>query len=143
MPRRIIALDPGDTTGFAYGVLTDDGQFRLELAGEREWLQMCEWLHENLERRYLDEVVIESWRLRPGRAPALSGGRLIPVQCIGAIRLACALNKTPLHVQEPAIKQVVDRMMGDTAYLPKGSNHAKDATRHLFYHYLTTKGHNS
>lgn len=135
--HRVIAIDPGDTTGYAFGTVTD-GTIALDGFGQDEWLAFCEWLYGALINRRFDAVVVESWRLRGRAGSALTGSALIPVQAIGAIRLSCALSRTPLHAQEPAIKSVIDRMMDGTAYLPTGSTHAKDAARHLFYHFMTT-----
>lgn len=144
---KILAIDPGEMTGWARGIV-EDGQVTVEASGYAPWQEFVVTFAERMlgdEEKYT-VVVYESWRLRKSSALDLVGSDLQSSQCIGAIKLACWLAQKDGHVvrvrnQEPAIKNVVDSMMGGTDYLPKSDKmHPKDAVRHLYYYAITEEG---
>lgn len=141
----VLAIDPGEMTGWARGEITD-GVCEVHAHGYTPWQDFVIALYHRMARDPYDAVVYESWRLRKSSAMDLVGSDLQSSQCIGAIKLSCWLAQQDGKVvqvrnQEPAIKNVIDAMKGGTEYLPKSDKeHNKDAVRHLWYFAVTEKG---
>jgi hypothetical protein len=140
--KRIIAIDPGDQTGYAIGVL-GPGLFELQDYGYTDWKSfVINYDRVMLSERPFDIVVYESWRLRSTAAKQKTGSTFPEIQCIGGVKLAAWRNAgTVLVSQEPSFKPVIDAQMGGTDYLPgrDGAEHHRDAVRHLYY-YVIHKG---
>lgn len=139
---RIIALDPGVSTGWAYGEVKD-GKLEVTNHGWDHWDTFALKLHERMsEKHEWDVMVYETWRLTRRGADNLLGSDLQPSQAIGAYKMCAWLSSKSGHDvqivgQEPAIKDVVDGWMGGTAYLPTSEvEHNRDALRHLWYYVL-------
>lgn len=144
---KIIAIDPGEMTGWARGTI-EDGVVNIEANGYTPWQDFVIAFDERMseDQPPYDTVVYESWRLRKSSAMELIGSDLQSSQCIGAIKLAVWRAQKDGHVvrmrnQEPAIKNVIDAMKGGTEYLPKSDKeHGKDAVRHLWYFAVKEEG---
>jgi hypothetical protein len=149
----IIALDPGQTTGWAtYRAMAvdapdpiEDGKVVTEYY-EEEWhrgqlgprahaKELRDVLQYNRTQEYV--IVCEAFVPRPGKV----GADLITAQkYIGQVELYAQTEGIQLIMQQPAqaknfVKDDVIRRLG--LWFP-GWRHAMDATRHLVY-YLTTK----
>lgn len=138
---RIIALDPGDSTGWATGRVTD-GRMDVTAWGYGAWKDVALrlWRAQESKDPY-SHIVYEAWRLRAGHERAFIGSAMPSVQMVGQIK-ACAWW-APIQVrltsQEPAIKPVIDKQMhkwlGNPDYLPSSEvEHDRDALRHLYYY---------
>lgn len=144
--KSVIAIDPGEMTGWARGVI-DDGVCEVNAHGYTPWQEFVVALHDRMtgDAPY-DVVVYESWRLRRSSALELVGSDLQSSQCIGAIKLSCWLAQkggraVRVRNQEPAIKNVIDAMKGGTDYLPKSDKeHNRDAVRHFWFYAVTEEG---
>jgi hypothetical protein len=144
--KTVIAIDPGEMTGWARGVI-GDGVCEVHAHGYTPWQDFVIALHDRMtgDEPY-DVVVYESWRLRRSSALDLVGSDLQSSQCIGAIKLGCWLAQKNGRVvrvrnQEPAIKNIIDSMKGGTDYLPKSDKeHNKDAVRHFWFYAVTEEG---
>lgn len=143
---RIIAIDPGEMTGWARGTI-EDGVVNIEAQGYTPWQDFVIAFHDRMTGTDpYDVVVYESWRLRKSSAMELIGSDLQSSQCIGGIKLACWIAQKAGKVvrvrnQEPAIKNVIDAMKGGTEYLPKSDKeHGKDAVRHFWYFAVKEEG---
>lgn len=130
MTETVIAFDPGGTTGVA--ILTPTSRKRIHVR------QLTE-IWELLNRYSPDEVVVERFQFRYG------GGRskvdLTAKEVIGVIKLWCALKNVPLFEQTPSQAKNLwtDKKLKQLdLWLPMP--HAMDATRHLLYHLVVTKG---
>jgi len=136
----IIAIDPGEMTGWARGSI-EDGVVTIDAEGYTPWQEFVITFAERMDQDPppYEVVVYESWRLRKSSAMELIGSDLQSSQCIGAIKLGVWRAQARGFVirmrnQEPAIKNVIDAMKGGTDYLPKADKeHGKDAVRHLWY----------
>ena len=87
-------------------------------------------------------LVVEDFRVEPGRATALAGSTLMVVQLIGATRLACRLGGFDLVLQPNKILNPAKGMMraaGWSSVSAGSGGHAADAERHGFY-YLRLAG---
>lgn len=104
----ILAVDPGDTTGWAIlsmqGILADMGQVKLDK------------LHDFLDSLVdIDTIVIENFRVRPG--VNFSWSELATIQVIGAFGYKAHLLKAKFVKQEPANYTIGAKWAGIT--IPK------------------------
>lgn len=139
--RRIIAIDPGEMTGWAIGRIGDDA-FVIDTYGYSPWKQFCMNYMSVMDGDDPFEIVVyESWRLRKSSAMALIGSDMPSSQCIGIIKYGGWKHGAHMHTSEPAFKDVIDKQMGGTDYLPVRDTveHYRDAVRH-FYWYAINKG---
>lgn len=122
MPERVIAVDPGGRTGYAYGNMDVD---RLELKGwgvlpQRDFAR---WLADRQRLRSptfrpasdlmrlvpdFDVIVSESWRPRPknGSMAWIQGDPLLSAQHVGQIRLIADLSGARYTELQPSDKHV-------------------------------------
>jgi hypothetical protein len=128
--ERILALDPGVTTGWSYYNGTrvlQSGQFKgshLKFEGH-----LSEWasetiVYERFQYQRRDKVV------------------LYPVEVIGVIKLYAEKWGVSLFEQTPSQAKNLwtdDKLKTLGLWIP-GKPHAMDATRHLLYHLVVTKG---
>lgn len=122
---RILALDPGRTTGAAY--FPDDDTFHVE---QRELAYSHKSLYNYLRLVNPDIIVCESFVYQRRDKVDLS-----PVEMIGVIKLFCERNGTPYHEQTPsqAKKFWEDKKIKTCGLWIPGNPHAIDAARHLLY----------
>lgn len=122
----ILSLDPGETTGVALigfepklgPAVTYHRQVTGGLEGFIEWFN-------SFPEAYYDEVVCESFILRPG----VHGANIEPAYVIGALQALC---QVPITYQAPSQKKLVPDAvlrLGKSTYKP-GEPHATDAIRH-------------
>ena len=122
---RILALDPGRTTGAAY--FPDDDTFHVD---QRQFDYSHKTLYNYLRLVNPDIIVCESFTYQRRDKVDLS-----PVEMIGVTKLYCERNSTPYREQSPAqAKKFWDDKKVRTCglWLP-GHPHAIDAARHLLY----------
>ena len=137
---RVIALDPGEMTGYAYGDIFDD-KLIIRHHGYATWKETGIMLYaQQLGGNPFSVIVYESWRLR--LRDELYGSDMQPSQCIGQIKAAAHWppTKAILVVNEPSTKPVADKYMERFGIaLPKSDvEHNRDAIRHLV-HYAVSK----
>lgn len=140
--RRVIAVDPGETTGWAVGRI-GGGEFQLERYGATPWKEfVLTYARTMFGEDPFEIVVYESWRLRHRNALEMAGSDFTAVQCIGGLKLCAWMTGALLSTKEPAHKPVADRQMGGTDYLPGrgGVEHHRDAIRHLCHYAINNEG---
>lgn len=121
---NVLAFDPGHTTGWAF---LSDG--KIEAGSFKMWSGVWEIIGtHSLVHSGIEDVVIESFILRRGKALALSGGRLETVQVIGYIKAVCDFYGISHVEQQPACKSL------KIAKIEGLSIHAMDAVRHGLYY---------
>lgn len=153
--ERVIALDPGQRTGYAIAEMSED-YFRLVESGvmpQREmalvlakW-QALDWPTERLSSvarpavPRFNVITWESWRPRRknGSMDWIEGDRLLPAQHVGQIRLIAWMSGAKMVEQEPADKSAF------TASLPavlddldqeSNEQHDQDARWHLWGYFF-------
>jgi len=131
---RILALDPGRTTGFCYGsidgnkLVLDPDQFGFSLA------EMYKFVWEFALTKG-NHVVYEDFQYRNASRMGID---LYPVKVIGVIELVeDKLNEigSTFHRQQPSQAKFTwpdDRLKGYEIYKP-GKPHGRDAERHLLH----------
>lgn len=140
---RIIAIDPGENTGWAIGTVSQDGVLTIDSYGFDPWKKFCMNYMDVMDGgNPFDVVVYESWRLRPANMKELAGSDLPSSQCVGIIKYGAWKHKKQLVTSEPSNKPVIDKQMGGTDYLPGRDNaeHHRDAVRHLCWFYVNKLG---
>lgn len=132
--RRIIAFDPGGTTGIAIWTPDHIGMQRVQLGPQEH--------HEVLENTLYDfepdVIVTERFDYRPKQGHA----DLSPVEYIGVMKLYSQKFDVPV-VQQKQLKGhkglwTDDKIKALNLWIP-GKPHAMDATRQLLF-YMTEEG---
>lgn len=127
---KVVAFDPGVTTGYAMGDINEDGKM-LVVTGQEKWSQRD--LHNNLEWYKPDYIIYESFEFRRNRKK--DRVNLYPRELIGVIELYADVNNIRAHVQTPSQVMVYytdQRLKEDKVYKPT-KPHANDAARHILY----------
>jgi len=124
---RILALDPGRTTGVAYFPDTPSGTPNVE---QRELPYSHKALYNHLRLVNPDIIVCESFVYQRRDKVDLS-----PVEMIGVVKLYCERGGVPYHEQTPsqAKKFWDDKKIKTCGLWVPGHPHAVDAIRHLLY----------
>ena len=141
--NRIIAFDPGESTGWAY--IDENGT--LTGGTLRGHLQVAEII--DIMRP--DIIVFETFHLYPSMAKLLSWNSFYPCEIIGVIRYV-GLNKSlPIVEQAPSIKKYAGPVETEWFQLKIGNSklclpfdnpvteHTKDAYMHLKYYMRRNK----
>ena len=115
---KILAFDPGETTGWAAVdyIHATWGEFK-ELTRIITLINECS----------PDVVVVESFRLYPWMAKTLSWNSFRAVEMIGAIKLVCELQDIKVEMQSAAMMKFPKHIIAKPA---KMSKHAYDAYCH-------------
>lgn len=122
----IIAIDPGETVGFA---IADNEKSPL-LVGQ---VNMYE-IYDILETYKPKHVIVESFRPYPHTAKSLIWNSLPAPKVIGVIELWCLRNNVPLTEQSASSRKLVsNELLRKYGFwkLTKNMPHARDAARHL------------
>ena len=135
---RVIAFDPGVTTGFACGLIdTETGE--MEVTADQEILQVDD-MFKLLDSIKPDHVVFETFEFR--RNQKRDKLVLFSKELIGVIELWCRLNSVLAYRQSPAAAKAyfTDTTLRDDNVYRKGMPHANDAMRHLLRWYTFGPG---
>lgn len=138
---RIIALDPGITTGYAIGDISEDGEM-IVLTGENRWDHKS--LYDFLESNHVDVIICESFEFRK---KARQGLELYSRELIGVCNLYIQMHmpqNVKLHMQQPLKSSDTtyfnDNRLKIDHIFKEGKGHANDAARHLLTWYQFRSG---
>lgn len=120
----ILALDPGETTGFAY---TDGNEL---LTGSCKGVL---GLHNTLKQLQPETIVCESYTLFPWKAQGQAWSTIPSAEMIGIVKLYTDLRRTILVMQAPSIKSNAQKKF-DLKNVKCSNQHEKDAALHLLYY---------
>lgn len=127
---RIIAIDPGKTTGFALYDSLDDGLMSGQVENKVELYRLV--------RAYTpDAVVVEDFTPRPG-AHSVQKDALHIIGGLEALILVGEIDAA-LHLQSPGQAKAfgTDDKLRRLGWWVKGQDHARDALRHLLTFIVT------
>jgi len=140
---RLLAIDPGGTTGFA--VFTGESltnSWRKGRIGCREnaeeiddiVIQLCEESTDLI-------IVIEKFQLFPWKSKSLAWSQLNTVQIIGRVKALARLYQITVKEQTTGNRDI-GYMWGKVPKLPKSnpSNHAHDAWAHAAFYIIDNGG---
>lgn len=136
MPEKVLAIDPGESVGWAWGHLDADS-FRIAEQGVHQLKDFAVKLGTSIAD--YDTVVYESWRLYPGMAKRMVGNDMQPSQLVGIIRYLGWINPhVKMVTQGAAIKTTALKTMPDEVsarFERSTQQHDKDAVMHLWHYY--------
>lgn len=124
---RILAIDPGGTTGYA--VLEDGKPTHM---GQIDSSDILRWINSLTKP---DVLILENYRVRPGHK---RWDETQPSQLIGAFKLKAAEWGIEPVMQEPAIKPVGYGWMR-AKFGITDKNHMLDALAHSIYYYYKNR----
>jgi hypothetical protein len=127
-PETLVALDPGETTGYAlfkHGILTDTRELpthRIDCS--------VDLINNVLTPNTM--VVYENYKVYAWKADSHSWDNLHTPRLIGCIQTLCYLKGLHTHSQmaQQAKHFCTDTKLQSWGYYPKGLRHARDAIRH-------------
>ena len=138
MSERVIAMDPGGRSGFAWADMSPD---RFEFGGAgvlRQDLMEGWWWSQHKD---FDTFVYESWYPRPdenGSMEWIRGNELDEAQHIGALKFIARRGALKIVTQHPGDKPMAVKTMPEKlAALDGYSNeqHDMDARQHLWLYF--------
>lgn len=146
LPKRLLCLDPGSTTGwslFEEGVPVEGGQITNVADGQCLYQSMLDLFAQTKPTR----VVCENYRLYQHKLEAQSFSEVHTVRIIGFIEAICQLGLTtdgqaiPLYFQmaQEAKGFCTDSKLKLWGFWVKGMRHNRDAIRHGCYWLLFNK----
>lgn len=130
MYKSILALDPGESTGWCFLGANNQMQAGTASKDHHEVYILMEDLHPDI-------VVYESFNLYPGKAQKLIWNSFYPCEVIGVIKLVCQIWGTEIVKQAPPVKKYagpLPKMFVDLSRTEKLTEHSKDACQHLCYY---------
>lgn len=135
--RRVLALDPGETTGFAYFMdreLITSGQ--LPTGSTLRAVPILEG--EIFDEFSPDVIVCEEYRIYQWRAKHHAGSDLHTARLIGVIECLCVQQHIPIRKQSAHIAKefCTDAKLKDWGMYVAGQRHARDAIRHACYYQI-------
>lgn len=133
---RVLAMDPGGTTGWA--LFEDNKVVRF---GNTPQDNFYEWLNSVQANLAPDYIVVEDYLIRPEKLTGSSythvwsSGQTI--RFIGAVVFYGVQTKIPVTLQQPAIKPVAAKLTGIPFKRGKKGVHHLDAMLHGGYFLIT------
>lgn len=130
MVESILALDPGESTGWCYLNIFDQMKAGTAPKDHEAVMRLIQDLQPN-------RVVYESFNLYPGKAQKLIWNSFYPCEVIGVIKLVCQIQGIPVVVQAPPVKKYagpLPQKFVDLSRTEKLTEHSKDACQHLCYY---------
>lgn len=125
---RIVAFDPGGTTGAAVGDITTRRQFELQCVTQFDWDDRFN-IWEFLKEQRPDQVVIEDFRLYKHKAQDQINSPFPAVRVIGIIDAFCHLMEIPVAMQPASAISRVKVLSPDQVQIT--TMHQSDAYKHL------------
>lgn len=136
---KVIALDPGVTTGYATGLISPEGKM-LVVGGQERWNHVG--LYQFLVINEPNVIISERFEFRK---KAREGLELFSRELIGVANLYAQLHMPPPHELVMQMPSVIGGFFSD-AQLKKdnlwkeGRGHNMDALRHLLHWYQFGSG---
>ena len=137
---RILAFDPGDTTGVAIvsSQVTDEGpRASFEMMTQMTLNELIQWTATFNEE--VDLIIYERFIVFRQKAKQQTGSKMQVSQAIGVIKALAARLQVPIVEQGPDIKRPALAWSGITMPGVHAQTHKVDAALHAFF-YLYTKG---
>lgn len=136
-PKRLLVLDPGETTGWA---VFENG--KLTAAGQGRTIEGWNVIGDLFEDIHPSMVLYENYRVYAHKLERHSNSEVYTLRLVGVIEYICerAFN-IPHHNQmaQQAKGFVSDEKLKAWGFWNKGQRHARDAIRHGCYFLLFDK----
>jgi hypothetical protein len=140
VPNRMLCLDPGETSGWAYfrgTELVSSGQIRTVNDGKIDWDALTELLDNHLIAR----LVCEDYRIYEHKLTRHTFSPVLTLRLIGGIEYYANINELPITYQMAAQAKgfVTDAKLKTWGLYQEGMRHSRDAIRHGIYYLLFGK----
>ena len=132
MSKKILCLDPGESTGWVLG--TEEGAIRGGTC-KRNHLEVAQLLIDE----HPDIIVLERFNLYPGMAKSLAWNSFYPCEVIGVIKYMAMTADVPIVEQAPSVKKYAGDIQkySDWHFIKERcsgvTEHTKDAYQHYRY----------
>ncbi len=147
---RLLALDPGETTGWSIWDSHDNGtHYELESSGQLEtWdkvnhtINPCVHNFNNMLMQWQpDYVVMERYAVYEWKAESHAWSDVPTLRIIGCMETFLILRQVPYHMQtaQAAKNFVTDDKLKEWGLWKKGERHARDSYRHALFFLLFGK----
>ena len=133
-PARVVAVDPGGTTGLASWTRYEDGREDVEGWEEMTWADTMRWVHTVMSYRVaLDALVVEDFFLGNSTAKKSTKGPKQTIELIGMLRYLAFTKGVPFILQAPADSRSFSTpdKLKRLGWWEPGSDHVQSATKHL------------
>lgn len=143
---RILAVDPGETTGIVAASVTMDAVRRIQLHFTHHLPYDSRfWLHELIGKYMPDVLLVETFRLYKHKRDSQVGSAFETVRVIGILELSHYLHmrqrQRPISwIEQPASIMERVEVLDEHEVDLRGKRHATSAYKHLRY-FVTTRGH--
>lgn len=146
LPERLLALDPGETTGWSLwvdGQYKDGGQLEtVVLSTESQGVKVLNWapLKELFVTTKPTLVVYENYRIYSHKLDRHSFSEVETLRLIGGIDLICWEESIPVANQMAvqAKSFITDDKLKAWDFWLKGLKHSRDSMRHALYYIIVT-----
>lgn len=135
----LLAIDPGETTGFAV-FSAKDPEFKFAEYGQldtKAFPAAAYNLRDLIERIQPDRIICEDYRIYAFKSEEQKWSNVFTVRVIGALQALACLRLNPIPVDFELAQQpknfVTDDKLTAWGYYVKGMRHARDAMRHALY----------
>lgn len=149
VPLKILAVDPGGTTGFTLWQEwpEDAGQSSIQTWMEEDALKAVDDVNYVRAgygypdgRRGLNAIVCENFIIGAGTIKKSREGSNTAIEIIGALRWLAYKEQTPFVTQNPGdVTYIDDAKLKRLGWYTAGPDHARSSTRHLVHYLLTIK----
>lgn len=139
---RILAVDPGGTTGIAHAVFSEYGKLPHEIKTEMPvgFVAACMRLEDLMDNEpyswdqpLFDLVVAEKFTITAATAKKSTTGSKTDIELCGVVKYLAGRYDIVHEEQSPseAMNFIDDKKLKRLGYWTPGPDHARDATRHL------------
>jgi hypothetical protein len=123
---RILAIDPGGTTGWVYHAAG-----MIQMYGQHDdWCEFCTHMENMLDNGHVDQIVIETYQITMETVKKTR--QYEPLMIIGVTLWLAQKYDVGVKVQARSIKTfATDGKLRNLGWWFEGQQHARDAARHL------------
>jgi hypothetical protein len=133
----ILAVDPGNMTGWACIQTTDHWYPQHVIAGQNESDEFLDWIADgwNLDQDHL--MLVETFTVTAQTARLSQ--QPVPMEVIGVLKFLARRSSAQLQMQTPAAAKrfCSDAQLRKIGLWQPGKDHARDAIRHLILGIVT------
>lgn len=135
---RLLALDPGETTGVCF---TFQGEFFVWQEETKTLDAGIRFLISTFKDFKPSHLVFESYHIYQNKVLSHTFSEVYTIQFIGCIKTLCLLYKIPYSSQTAAMAKgfFTDEKLDQFALPVRGMRHGKDALRHAAYFHVFSK----
>ena len=142
IPKVLLALDPGETTGCCVFIDGNVSEFR-QLSTVNKKTRDYEWgiIEDFIDEISPDAVIIENYRIYAHKLEQHSSSDVPTLQLIGAIKYMLHKRNIPYKLQmaQQAKGFVTDDKLKEWGMWDVGHKHARDACRHCVYYLVSLR----